>query len=113
MFLRSQEQWMDSEFDSRLGAVRVAREDHGSTFLPVDRVWMLRGFPKDRSPRSVLSSEIVSRLPAKVPQLEVVVMNNCNLPALEVRLASGQIEMVTWIDNPGSILEPHPGKPRP
>lgn len=83
--------------------VQIGHEDQGSTFFAY-RWWVLRAYPADRSAEAIFSPDVVSRLPMPEHPHEVVILNQCGLPMLEVIMKGREVQLVTWIDNPGSQL---------
>jgi hypothetical protein len=98
------------KYQRPLGVVQVGDEDQGSTILPVDRLWVLRAYPADSRPEAWLSKEVIPHLPLNEEHLEVVILNGCRYPMIELILERGRIKLVTWIKNPGSYHPPAGGK---
>ena len=90
-------------YSRKKGDVQIGHEDQGSTFFTY-RWWVLRAYPADRSAEAIFSPDVVSRLPMPEHPYEVVILNQCGLPMLEVIMKGREVQLVTWINNPGSQL---------
>ena len=90
------------KYRRKKGVVQIAHEDQGSAIIPLHRWWVLRAFPTEGSPHVIFPSEIVERLPAGETRYEVVVLNQCRLPMADIVIEHGKVQLITWIDNPGS-----------
>lgn len=84
--------------------VQIGHEDQGSTFFTY-RWWVLRAYPTDRSAEAIFPPDVVARLPMPEQPHEVVILNQCGLPMLQVIMKGREVRLVTWIDNPGSQLQ--------
>lgn len=92
------------------GLVQIGHEDQGSGIIPMYRWWVLRAYPDNKSPQAIFPPEIGTRLPNGKQRYEVVILNQCRFPMAAVTVENGEVQDVTWIDNPGSYGDDRGGK---
>jgi hypothetical protein len=102
----SQRVW---KYRRQKGVVQIGHEDQGSAIIPFYYWWVLRAYPEDKSPHAIFPPEVIDHLPASDRSYEAVVLNQCRHPMAEVIVDKGNIQLITWIDSPGSYRLGHSG----
>jgi len=82
------------------GTVTISYEDQGSSLL-VDRWWLLSAQVRAQ-PEEYIAQEVLARLPKKETGVDVIVLNGCGHPMVDLNLSNGLVREVAWLRNAGS-----------